>query len=308
MMPEQSKHNEVTEKTDSPLHKEKNIASTLIEYGKTILITLLVALVLKLFVVDAYRIPSTSMENTLQVGDFLLVNKLAYGIHTPRHLPFTATSLFSLTFPLFRSVHRGDVVVFEFPGGKNEVKPMESVNYIKRCIGLPGDTIEIRFGKVFVNGLETSFPLHGKNIIHSTDNAFQRNAEMFPEGSAFSDINYGPVVVPKRNDILKIDPATFSQWHILIEREGHGVQINADTVLIDGVVISSYRVQQNYYFVLGDNRDNSMDSRYWGFVPNDHLIGEALFIYWSWDPDIPVYSLSEKYSTIRWNRIGTLIR
>ena len=144
---------------------------------------------------------------------------------------------FHLLFPLFRSVHRGDVVVFEFPGSKNEVKPAESVNYIKRCIGLPGDTIEIRFGKVFVNGIETSFPIHGKNTIHSTDNVFYRNAEMFPEGSAFSDVNYGPVVVPKQNDILKIDPATFSQWRIFIEREGHTVQFNADTILIDGAVI-----------------------------------------------------------------------
>jgi len=307
-MPEQSKHNEDTEKTDSSPHKEENIASTLIEYGKTILITLLVAVFLKLFVVDAYCIPSTSMENTLLVGDFLMVNKLAYGIHTPRHLPFTATSLFSFTLSLFRDVHRGDVVVFEFPGGKNEVKPVESVNYIKRCIGLPGDTVEIRFGKVFVNGIETNFPMHGKNTIHLTDNVFRRNAEMYPEGSAFGDVNYGPVVVPKQNEILKIDPITFSKWHIFIEREGHTIQFNADTFLMDGAITSSYRVQQNYYFVLGDNRDNSMDSRYWGFVPNDHLIGEALFIYWSWDPEIPVYSLSEKYSTIRWNRIGTLIR
>jgi signal peptidase I len=248
------------------------------------------------------------MENTLQVGDFLLVNKLAYGLHTPRRIPFTSTSLSSFTLPLFRGVHRGDVVVFEFPGGRDEVKPSESVNYIKRCIGLPGDTVEIRFGKVLVNGIETSFPLHGRSTIHQSDNAFRRKAELFPEGAAFSDINYGPVVVPKRGDILKIDPATFSRWHIFIEREGHTVQFSADTILIDGAAASSYRVQQNYYFVLGDNRDNSMDSRYWGFVPGDHLIGEALFIYWSWDPEIPVYSLSEKYSTIRWNRIGTLIR
>jgi signal peptidase I, bacterial type len=308
MMPEQSQHNEGTKNTDSSLHKEKNLASTLNEYGKTILITLLAALILKLFVVEAYRIPSTSMENTLQIGDFLLVNKLAYGLRTPRHIPFKATSLSSFTLPLFRNVHRGDVVVFEFPGSKYEVKPTETVNYIKRCIGLPGDTVEIRFGKVFVNGIEVSFPLHGISTTHPTNNAFRQNAEMFPDGSVFSDVNYGPVIVPKRNDILTIDPATFSQWHILIEREGHTVQFSADTILIDGLVTSDYRVQQNYYFTLGDNRDNSMDSRYWGFVPDDHLIGEALFIYWSWDPEVPVYSISEKYSTIRWNRIGTLIR
>jgi signal peptidase I len=308
MMPERPKRNGVPESTDSSLNKEKNIASVLIEYGKTILITLIAALVLKLSVVEAYRIPSTSMENTLQIGDFLLVNKLAYGLHTPRRIPFIATSIPSINFPFFRSVHRGDIVVFEFPGSRDEVKPSESANYIKRCIGLPGDTVEIRFGTVFINGIETNFPSHGIKTTHPTDNAFRRNAEIFPEGMVFSDVNYGPIVVPKRSDILKINSSTFSRWHIFIEREGHTVQFNTSKILIDGVAVSNYRVQQNYYFVLGDNRDNSMDSRYWGFVPDDHVIGEALFIYWSWDPEVPVYSISEKYSTIRWNRIGTLLQ
>jgi len=301
-------HKRVAENKDSSLEKEKNITSTLLAYGKTILITLLAALVLKLFVVEAYRIPSTSMENTLHVGDFLLVNKLAYGLHTPRRIPLTTVSLSSFTLPLFRSVHRGDVIVFEFPGNRNEVIPAEPVNYIKRCIGIPGDTIEIRSGKVFVNRIEMNFPLHGRRTIHATDTTLRRNTEMFPENSTFSDFNYGPVVVPKRGDILKIDSVSFSLWHIFIEREGHTLQFNADTLLIDGTQDSRYIVQEDYYFVLGDNRDNSMDSRYWGFVPADHLIGEALCIYWSWDPEIPGDSISEKYSTIRWDRIGTLIR
>jgi signal peptidase I len=307
-MLEQSNHNEQTQKTDSSLFKEKDITSTLIEYGKTILITLVAAIALKLFVIDAYRIPSTSMENTLQVGDFLLVNKLAYGMHPPFRIPLTTTSLSSFTFPSFTSVHRGDVIVFEFPGNRDEVKPSESVNYIKRCIGLSGDTVEIRSGKVFVNGRETSFPSHGIGTANATDKSFRRNAEMFPAGSSFNEIAYGPIVVPKRDDILRIDPATFLQWQIFIEREGHTVQVRADTILIDGTATSSYRVEQNYYFVLGDNRDNSLDSRYWGFVPDDHVIGEAMIIYWSWNPEIPVHSISEKFSTIRWKRIGTLIR
>jgi signal peptidase I len=308
MMLEQLKHNGITETTDSSPRPEKDIASTLIEYGKIILITLLAALVLKLFVVEAYRIPSTSMENTLQVGDFLLVNKLAYGLHTPRRIPFTAISLSSFTLPLFRNIHRGDVIVFEFPGSREEVNPSESVNYIKRCIGLPGDTVEIRSGNVFINGIETSSPLYGRSTTHPANNSFRQYTEMFPEGSAFNDVNYGPVIVPKRGDVLTINPASISRWRIFIEREGHTVQLNADAILIDGAATSSYRVERNYYFVLGDNRDNSMDSRYWGFVPSDHVIGEALFIYWSWDPEIPVYSVTEKYSTIRWDRIGTLIR
>jgi signal peptidase I len=95
---------------------------------------------------------------------------------------------------------------------------------------------------------------------------------------------------------------------MLIEREGHTVRTEDDMILIDGTVTSTYLVHKNYYFVLGDNRDNSMDSRYWGFVPDDHLIGEALFVYWSWDTKVSVSNISEKLSTIRWKRIGTLIR
>jgi signal peptidase I len=307
-MPKQSTHSQVSEKSNSSPHTEKNIASTLIEYGKTIFITLLAALLLKLFVIEAYRIPSTSMENTLQVGDFLLVNKLAYGLRTPRHLPFTATQLSSFTLPMFHSVQRGDVVVFEFPGDRDEVKPAESVNYIKRCVGLPGDTIEIQSGRVLVNGIETNFPPLGKRTNHPAGNMFRRGEEMFPKGSSFNDVNYGPIVVPKRSDTLQINSTSILQWRVFIERERHTVAFNADTILIDGKAVSTYCVQRNYYFVLGDNRDNSMDSRYWGFVPDDNLIGEALFVYWSWDQEVPVSNLAEKLSSIRWNRIGTLTR
>ena len=131
---------------------------------------------------------------------------------------------------------------------------------------------------------------------------------MFPSGSDFNDINYGPIIVPKCNDLLQLDPATLSSWHVFIEREGHSVRVQAGTIIIDGKVATSYRVQRDYYFVLGDNRENSLDSRFWGFVPDDHLVGRAILIYWSWDPEIPVHSLSEKYATIRWKRIGILVQ
>ena len=150
-MQEQSAYNTPQDHSVHVQKKEKGLASTLVEYGKTILITVLAALLLKVFVLDAYRIPSTSMENTLQIGDFLLVNKLAYGLRTPRHLPLVARTIPSFTLPFFQNIHRGDVIVFEFPGGMNEMRSPENVNYIKRCIGLPGDTLEIHSGLVYVN-------------------------------------------------------------------------------------------------------------------------------------------------------------
>ena len=278
------------------------------EYSKTILITVLAALLLKVFVLDAYRIPSTSMERTLQIGDFLLVNKLAYGLRTPRHLPLIAQTIPSFTLPFFQTIHRGDVIVFEFPGSRDEIIPVEHVNYVKRCIGLPGDTLEIHSGIVSVNKILIPFPPHGIQTDHTNGTLSRQNPEMFPQGSAFNNVDYGPIIVPKQGDILKLEPATIAQWRMLIEREGHTVRTADNIILIDGTAASTYCVRQNYYFVLGDNRDNSMDSRYWGFVPDDHVVGEALFVYWSWDTEVSVANVSEKLSTIRWKRIGTLIR
>jgi signal peptidase I len=295
------------DQTDPAARTKKRSPLLFVEYCKTVFIALLAALFLKLFIVDAYRIPSTSMENTLQVGDCLLVNKLAYGIRTPRYIPGLELIVPSITIPIFRYVRRGDVLVFEFPGERNEVHPSETTHFVKRCIGLPGDTIEIKSGAAFVNGIESLLPNLGKHSERLTGNPIQQREDLFPQGSGFTNSNYGPIAIPKRGDIIRIESRTFAQWRVFIEREGHSIQIHSDTIIIDNKPTSTYRVRRNYYFVLGDNRDNSMDSRYWGFVPEDHIVGEALFIYWSWNPEFPEANLSKKFSSVRWDRIGMLI-
>ncbi len=293
--------------TDGVAAKNRH-AQTAVEFVKILSITMLAALVLKAFVIDAYRIPSTSMENTLQIGDFLLVNKLAYGLRSPRHVPFTAMTIPSFALP-YHKVRRGDVVVFEFPGNRDEVRPAEAVNYIKRCIGLPGDTVEIRAGRVIVNGAELQFPLSGRQPESPTNTASRRSEKIFPAGSNYTDVNYGPVIVPKRGDSIALDVNTINRWRVLIAREGHTVgMLPGGAVALDGSAAREYCIRDDYYFVLGDNRDNSMDSRFWGFVPDDHLIGEAICIYWSWDSELSVQSFTERLSTIRWKRIGMLIR
>ncbi|HVN49723.1 MAG TPA: signal peptidase I [Bacteroidota bacterium] len=282
------------------------ILSTLSEYAKIFLLTLLIACILKMFVVDAYSIPSTSMERTLLIGDYLIVNKLSYGLHTPRSIPFTSIGIPSTAVPLFHAIHRGDVIVFEFPGSRDEERPDHAVNFVKRCIGLPGDTVEIQNGLVWVNKKVQPFPPLGirpDRALH-----WDRSAELFPVGSAFTESHYGPLIIPKRGDILSLNNEKSSQWETFIRREGHAVTMENGIILIDGRRAYSYRVEKNYYFVLGDNRDNSLDSRFWGFVPDDHIIGEALFIYWSWQQDLPAKSISDKLSAIRWKRIGTIIR
>jgi signal peptidase I len=303
-MREPSSHNASDIQSDHSV-SEKTILYTINEYAKILLLTLLIAFILKTFVIDAYSIPSTSMENTLLIGDYLVVNKLSYGLHTPRHIPFTSIALPSATISLFHAIHRGDVVVFEFPGTRDELQPATPVNFVKRCIGLPGDTIEIQNGTVLVNGNIQQFPQLGIRP-HATH--WDRSAEFFPLGSSFSESHYGPLVVPKRGDILPLNDEKAFQWKTFIQREGHEVFMDNGVVTIDGKRAYSYRVERNYYFVLGDHRDNSLDSRFWGFVPDGHIIGEALFIYWSWQQDVPVKSISDKLSTIRWKRIGTIIR
>ncbi|HEX9614865.1 MAG TPA: signal peptidase I [Bacteroidota bacterium] len=279
---------------------------SIVEYGKTVLVTLVVALIIKSFVVEAFRIPSGSMENTLLVGDFLLVNKLAYGIRMPRHVPMTNLAIPALIIPVFTGVERGDIVVFEFPGERG-ADGVQS-NYIKRCIGLPGDTAMIRQARVFINGRELLFSRTVKFDLRRNA-ASSRSVTVIPGGRGFTEDDYGPVVIPKRGDVISLDDNTFEQWRDFISREGHTTEMNlSGTILIDGRSSTTYAVERDYYFMLGDNRNNSMDSRFWGFVPEENLVGEALMVYWSWDPDISLMNFLDKLGSIRWGRFGMLVR
>ena len=281
---------------------------TFVGYVKTVLITLVVALVLKTFVIEAFRIPSSSMEETLLVGDFLLVNKLAYGIRTPRFLPLTDIAVSTYYVPAFKNVKRGEIVVFEFPGSYDRSDHEEPVNYIKRCIGLPGDVVQIIEGQVYINGSPVGLPRYALQN-GSNGAASHYRSRLFPWGFGFTEQRYGPLVVPKKGDRIDLTEENLSLWRSLIIREGHAVRFEGkDQILIDGELAANYSVEQNYYFVMGDNRDNSLDSRYWGFVPEENLIGEALVVYWSWDPDVPVSNVWDKLASIRWGRIGTMIR
>jgi signal peptidase I len=278
-------------------------------FVKTLLFTIFVAFLLKLFVIEAFRIPSGSMENTLLVGDFLLVNKLAYGLKSPRYAPFTNLPVPSFSMPLFGSVRRGDVVVFEFPGQHSGELIAGPEYYIKRCIGLPGDTITIRSGYVMVNGREVLLPSHAKSSVMAGMVRVDLANGNEPMHTAIDGNNYGPTIVPKKGAVIHLTPSNISSWKQFIEREQHRVEVSSrGAILVDEVATSDYVVGQNYYFMLGDNRGNSLDSRFWGFVPEDHIVGEALVLYWSWDSERPGDEPQSRSASIRWNRIGTLIR
>lgn len=172
------------------------------------------------------------MLPTLLIGDHLLVNKFIYGIR----LPFIGKVLIPIVDP-----SKGDVVVFKFPKDK-------SIDYIKRVIGTPGDTIEIKNKKVFVNGIAVDDP-----------HAHLSSAEIF-DGKQSPRDNFGPILVP-----------------------------------------------EDRIFVMGDNRDNSYDSRFWGFVDQKDILGKAFILYWSWDIDTSLFS-PDRFASIRWSRIANLIK
>jgi signal peptidase I len=212
----------------SRLGKNKSVFR---EYFEAICVAILLALFIRTFVVQAFKIPSGSMLPTLLIGDHLLVNKFIYGIR----VPFTGQILIPIKSP-----SRGDVVVFRFPKDR-------TIDYIKRVIGTPGDTIEIKNKKIFINGE----PFNDPHAQFSSSAVLSANAS--PRD------NLGPIVVPEQR-----------------------------------------------IFVMGDNRDNSYDSRFWGFVEQRDILGKAFILYWSWDIDKPLFSF-ERLTSIRFGRLANLI-
>lgn len=265
------------------------------------------ALLLKAFVVEAFRIPSGSMANTLIEGDFLFVNKFIYGIKSPRYIPFTNIKIPRLHLPPFRHPRIGDVIVFVYPGDRDEVKPREIQSYIKRCMAVAGDTVEVVSKAVYVNGRQLANPEHIRLEPINSGPRGVPNPRIFPRGAPFNEDNYGPIRVPKVGDVIELTPENLDAWKVFIEREGHTVERQGRDILIDGRSATGYRVEQNYLFALGDNRDNSLDSRFWGFLPEENIVGQALIIYWSWNQNLPLAS-ADKFRSVRWARIGTIVR
>lgn len=194
------------------------------EYIESILIAVIMALIIKAFIVQAFKIPSGSMIPTLMIGDHILVNKFIYGVK----IPFTDKIIIPFKNPKY-----GDIIVFKFPED-------EKKDFIKRVVGLPGDKLEIKDKKIYINGkfVDEQFAAHSDPML-------------YPSAIQPRD-NLGPITVP-----------------------------------------------EDSYFVMGDNRDFSLDSRYWGFVKLNKIRGKAFIIYWSWDGED---------SWVRWNRISMLIK
>jgi len=285
---------DVEDKTieQTPLQRSGHLREVL----QALVLALGCGLFLKLFVVEAYHIPTRSMEDALFAGDYVLVNKFVYGPRTPHAIPFTSIPLPSFRIPGFSRPTTGDVMVIELPNSEPGEHSGEVVKLVKRCIAGPGATVEIREGTIRVNG---------EALLHHTG---EYNDVIHRTGSS-PCADYGPVLVPAAGSRVVLSKDNLDTWRALVEGEGHRVMGTADgSIAIDGVPATEYHVRKNYFFVLGDNLQNSLDSRTFGFVPEDLITGKALLVYWSSNELSRGSGLLDRFASVRWSRIATIVR
>jgi signal peptidase I len=270
---------------------------------KLLILLLFLALLLKIFVVDAFKIPTGSMKNTLLEGDFILVNKLAYSFSTPHQVPFWGKRIDRMEIASTGKPEFNDVVAFEIPANFYDPAASDYSILIKRIIGLPGDTIELKDQELYINRIKYRTPSFIK--INLNDKPFVKaDSKIFPYDSKWNLENYGPIVIPKKGMTVELTPKNILQWQNAInsEQEKKAISVEGTVITLNGTPIRDYTFEKDYYFVLGDNRQNSIDSRYFGYVPEDWIIGKAVMIYWS---QMPVQSsgISEYFSSIRFSRL-----
>ncbi len=392
-------------KKDAPDGKQTKV----VEWIDAIIFAVIAATFIRMFFIEAYTIPTSSMEKSMLIGDYLFVSKTSYGPklpNTPLSFPFVHHTMpFSKTAKSyvewiknpykriagFGKVKNNDVVVFNFPEGdtvalnvQNQsyyalvraygrarvwheketfgeivARPVDKrENYIKRCVGIPGDVIELKDGQLYVNGKEqTHFPGMQRDYIVTTDGASlsKRTMEqagiaeddrhvisasqyMFPLTKSMVDKlkaiksiksvqptettagnwdqnifpysdkypwnvdNYGPLEIPKKGQTVKLTIDNLPVYQRIIDLyEENDLKVKDGKIYINGKEADSYTFKMDYYWMMGDNRNNSADSRYWGFVPEDHVVGKAVFIWLSLDKDQPFYN------KIRWSRLFSFV-
>jgi signal peptidase I len=333
-----------------------NKYNDIIDWIKAILMALIVVFFVKAFLFESFTIPTTSMERTLIAGDYILVSKVSCGARVSLlqiFLPFIDSSQQpDMRLPALSPVDRNDILVFNYPI-EDETIINRRTPFVKRCIGLPGDTLLIKKSKVSINGrmleesenlefnyfIQTSDPFNTDSLTamgiteggpvmdmsHYNLTMTRKNAEdisrkynvddieimcedsglyastLFPSSMYYSwnMDNYGPLVIPKKGNTVKLDKYTLPVYYRIIGiYENNKLEIKDDSMyFINDLPATTYTFKKDYYFVLGDNRHNSTDSRFWGFVPEDHIIGKAIMVWFSIDDDKSFFS---KFRSDRW--------
>jgi len=360
----------------------------------SLLFAIVVATLVHTYVMQPFNIPTGSLEKTLLVGDFLFVSKNNFGARTPMTtvalpmvhdtIPVINTKSYLnkpqlpyFRFPAFENIEKNDIVVFNWPTdtvlnfrdtqSTGIRKPIDKkTNYVKRCVGTPGDSLSFVDGVAFINGKELILsdrakPQYSYEVatvggsmldpnyltrdlkIYPSDIGFNQNnnkyhffalteenaalmaknpaiesvtklidkkgenpdLRIFPHTKQWNQDNLGPIYIPQAGKTVKLDKESLPFYKLIIqEYEKNDLKVNGDEIRINGQVATSYTFKQDYYFMVGDNRHNSLDSRYWGFVPEDHIVGKPVFIWMSLDPTIP---WSKAFDKIRWERLFTTV-
>ena len=230
------------------------------------------ALIIRVFFVEFFKIPSSSMEPTLIPGDFILVSKMTYGPRILKVRKFFNKGKIEYTRSWgWSSIKKGDIFVFNWPNYGEALKSQDNIYgafVVKRCYGQPGDTIKIQKSN------------HAFSSFQDIENA---GSQLFPKDSSFSWTleNFGPLYVPKRGQKIGINPITIKLYKDIIGFENRDFTIIDNVLFIDSRPLKEYRFKNNYYFMLGDNFYGSIDSRYWGFVPEGNIIGKVKLILFS---------------------------
>ena len=340
--------------------EEIKAKSWLQEWLEALVFAFIAAAILRQFIFGSYKIPTGSMEQDLLIGDFLFVSNLSYGARTPMALcvPYTSWCVPGVKIPYtrlpgFGEVKRNDIIVFNVPW---EAKPIsQKTNYIKRAVGVAGDTLELRDKVLYVNGEREEYHdgLQQNYILEVTSPNIRLNANKLEAAGAgtvgngyyqqlnetmyqvnltevaaetiagwgevdtlynyiqeanYRNMNYvqstgnfsqafnnshhfSEFVVPFEGQVIELTPQNWFIYKDLIERyERNEVTQDGNQFVINGERTNKYTIKQDYYFGMGDNRDNSEDSRFWGFVPKDHLIGKAVIVWFSLDGFVPRFS------------------
>jgi len=356
------------------------------EWVSSIVFAIVAATLVHTYIMQPYTIPTSSLEKTLLVGDFLFVSKFHYGARAPMttvaapmvHDSIPKTSLRSylkkpqlpyFRIPGFENIKRNEIVVFNWPtdtvrffrdhSGIHADKPIDKKsNYVKRCVGIPGDSLEIKDGYIYINGERTQLPDRAKpqyyfivdtqgqqlspavlNRYEITEGTTQGNKYLLnitdanaeklknnplvkevtkliaPKGKYEKGIfphdaqypwtidNYGPIYIPEEGKTVELNKESLPFYKRIIEEyEGNNLTVSGEDIFVNGEKATTYTFKQNYYWMMGDNRHNSEDARYWGYVPFDHVVGKPVFIWFSWNSDGD--GIGNK---IRWERLFTTV-
>jgi signal peptidase I len=336
------------------------------------------ATLLRTFLIEAYTIPTSSMEKSMLIGDFLFVSKVAYGPRVP--MTPIAFPLVHHTMPIgngksyteavklpyhrmkgLGEIERNDCVVFNWPAETLGRPVDKKENYVKRCVGVPGDKIELIDAQLMVNDAPQEEPEGMKkqwhynvstkgtglnpNILYEkydiTEGGYGRNKNeynltltnesrdaiqnftnvtsvkrQYEKGGIYADYifphdknfkwnvdNFGPITVPAAGETVSITTENLSIYKDIIERyENNKLEVVAGEIYINDKVATTYTFAMDYFWMMGDNRHNSADSRFWGFVPENHIVGKALFVWMSWDKN------AKGLNKIRWNRLFSSVK